>query len=238
MVNMEILTYGADKSQFIQWFMPKTEVKVKGVIALIHGGFWRQQHDLSLMLPLAQDLRATGWAVANIEYRRADCGGEWPVIRDDVSMALQQVKQHAQQLQLPERLLSIGHSVGGQLALLTAPQVDAVVALAPVTDVVRAYHDKLGEAAAQAFFKTSPEKNSSLFLAASPIAQLPLGCPILLIHGFLDERVPVSYAREFNQRAIEAGDQMWYWEEPLSHQQVIDPSLGFWSRVKGWLEQR
>lgn len=75
MVNMEILTYGADKSQFIQWFMPKTEVKVKGVIALIHGGFWRQQHDLSLMLPLAQDLRATGWAVANIEYRRADCGG-------------------------------------------------------------------------------------------------------------------------------------------------------------------
>ena len=42
----------------------------RGVVVVIHGGFWKAAYDLSLGRPLAADLVEKGWAALNIEYRR------------------------------------------------------------------------------------------------------------------------------------------------------------------------
>lgn len=235
---MEILTYGTDEAQFIQWYAPSTAM-VKGTILLVHGGFWRQMHNLSNLEKLAAALVEQGWAVANIEYRRADCGGDWPVILDDVVAAMQFVTHHAQQQGYAQKTVSIGHSVGGQLVLLAAQQVDAVIALAPVTDVVRTYNDHLGEGAAAAFFKETPEHAPQMYSQASPIAQLPNGAkPIVVVHGTNDDRVPVAYARDYVQQAQKMGDTMDYIElEGVDHFAVIDPLCPVWNQqLYDWLD--
>lgn len=235
---MKILTYGTDPSQFIHWYIPKA-LPVYGTIVLVHGGFWRQVHNLSHMENLANALVAQGWAVANIEYRRADCGGDWPVILEDVVAAMQCVVAHAKEQGCAEKLVSIGHSVGGQLVLLAAQQMDAVIALAPVTDVVRTYEDNLGEGAAMAFFKESPEHARSMYQQASPIFQLPSGKPVLLVHGTADDRVPVEYAQDYVYKAKQAGDKISYIElNGVDHFQVIDPMLPVWKEhIQAWLKE-
>lgn len=234
---MKILTYGADSSQFVHWYTPTTSL-VQGTIALVHGGFWRQAQTLSNIENLAQSLVVQGWAVANIEYRRADCGGDWPGILEDVTTAMQLAVKQARRHNYPERIISIGHSVGGQLALLTAKEVDAVIALAPVTDVVRTYEDNLGEGAAIAFFKEKPANAKEIYQQASPIEQLPIGKPVLVIHGTADDRVPVAYARDYVQRSTQVGDDIDYVElKGVDHFQVIDPLLPVWQdHIQGWIK--
>lgn len=236
---MEILTYGSDPAQFLQWYSSKDKkASLKGTIILVHGGFWRQIHDLSNMEPLAVYLLEQGWAVANIEYRRADCGGEWPVILEDVIAAMQLVKAHAQQQGHAQRLVSIGHSVGGQLVLLADAEVDAVIALAPVTDVVRTYEDKLGDDAAFAFFKATPAEAEEHYMQASPIAQLPNLKPTLVVHGTADDRVPVGYAQDYIKQARKSNNHTDYLElKEVDHFQVIDPQLAMWQEhILNWLD--
>ena len=46
----------------------------RGVVVVIHGGFWKAEYDLSLGRPLAADLVEQGWAAWNLEYRRVGTG--------------------------------------------------------------------------------------------------------------------------------------------------------------------
>ena len=62
------IRYGDDPSQFAELTLP--DGTPRGVVVVIHGGFWKAAYDLSLGRPLAADLVENGWAALNIEYRR------------------------------------------------------------------------------------------------------------------------------------------------------------------------
>ena len=81
---------------------------------LIHGGFWRQRYGRELEGGIARDLAARGWAVWNIEYRRLGGEGGWPTTFEDVEAAIRALPVDA------ARVVAIGHSAGGQLALWAA----------------------------------------------------------------------------------------------------------------------
>ena len=88
------------------------------VAVLIHGGFWRDRYDLTLMDALAEDLAARGWAAWNIEYRRLGNGGGVPTTLEDVSAAIDFLADAARR---PLAAWStIGHSAGGHLAAWAA----------------------------------------------------------------------------------------------------------------------
>ena len=87
---------------------------------VIHGGFWRDRYDRTLMDALCADLAASGWAAWNLEYRRVGAAGAagrrrsttsprgsttWPSVRAPLDLA---------------RVVAIGHSAGGHLALWAA----------------------------------------------------------------------------------------------------------------------
>ena len=237
MGSPRIERYGAHPDQHVE-FVP-AEGPRQGLAVLVHGGYWRERHTLELMRPLAQSLAAGGWEVANVEYRRGPQAG-WPVPLDDVraAVALADAARHDRGRGPVGPLVVIGHSVGGQLALLAGGPLDAVVALAPVTDTARTHAEALGDGAAEEYFGGGPAGNPARYADASPIARLPVGRPALLVHGSDDDRVPVRHTLDFLAAALEAGDAVdAVLPQRLGHLDAIDPGNASWQGVLEWMAQ-
>jgi acetyl esterase/lipase len=198
------------------------------VAVLIHGGFWRDRYDLTLMDELAEDLASRGWAAWNIEYRRLGNGGGVPTTLEDVSAAIDFLDT------LPvdrSRVVTIGHSAGGHLAAWAATRehprvaVTHVVSQAGVLDLQRAAELRLSDDVVKEFL----DGHDSAI--ASPIERLPLGVPALLTHGGLDDIVPV----EISQRFAEASGATLLVEPDEDHFGHIDPDNPLWKAVLAWL---
>ncbi|MHA7304257.1 alpha/beta hydrolase family protein [Arthrobacter sp. TMN-49] len=188
------------------------------------------------MHPLAADLVARGWAVANIEYRRVGNGGGWTTTLQDIGVAIQRAKAARPQWCSTGPVISIGHSAGGQLALLTADYADAVVGLAPVTDVQRVDAEGLADNAALGFMGAHYADMPGAYDAASPIVQLPLERPLLIVHGDVDDRVPEAHSASFAKAAAVAGDAIDYRVfSGLSHMDQIDPQAQHWADCVAWM---
>jgi acetyl esterase/lipase len=219
-------SYGPDPLQEVALWPGGT----RGTLVLIHGGYWRARFTADLMLPLVDPLRERGWTVANVEYRRVGTGGGWPTTVEDAGAALDLVREIA-----PGPVVTVGHSVGGQLALLHADRTDAVIALAPVTDLVRGFDEGIGEDAVIDFMAMTPAEDPAAYAAASPIASTP-PCPVLVVHGADDARVPVAHARDYVAAARAAGATITMQEHAeLSHLALIDPDAPHWAGVHDWL---
>jgi acetyl esterase/lipase len=239
------LRYGPDDDHVGDLFVPQN-LGPHPVVVVIHGGFWRAYWRRDLMLPIAEDLVGRGSAVWNIEYRRVGAGGGWPNTFRDVATALDLLDLLAERHPLDlSRLLLIGHSAGGHLAWWLAgrhrypppaalggsPVVrpTAVVGLAPVLDLAEAERRALGSHAVAEFIGGGPAEVPERYRAASPIERLPLGIPQLIVHGALDDRVPLELSEEYVGRAREAGDQVTLLEpSQTDHFAVIDPSHRAW----------
>src|SRR5579872_3790642 len=115
------LAYGTEKLHFGELHLPAT-AGLHPVAIVIHGGFWHIPYDYTLMTGLADDLAARGIAAWNIEYRRiGDPNGGWPNTLLDVASAADFVRVIAERYQLDlQRVVPIGHSAGGHLALWLA----------------------------------------------------------------------------------------------------------------------
>ncbi|NVN00242.1 alpha/beta fold hydrolase [Arthrobacter sp. SDTb3-6] len=207
-----------------------------GTVLLVHGGYWRAQFDAGLMEPLAAEFQRRGWQVGNVEYRRHGNGGGWPETIEDVRAAVRAITGTPWCRAAPGPVVGVGHSVGGQLALLAASGLDAVVALAPVTDTARTFHERLGEDAAAEFFGAGPRELPEQYADSSPVRQLPLGIPALVVHGANDARVPVSHSLDYVRAARSAGDRITLLEPAdLGHLAAISPTAGHWDAVLTWL---
>lgn len=244
-------TYGAEPTQFGEFSIPDSPGPYP-VVILIHGGFWRTRYDLSSMNGLAEDLMARGIAVWNIEYRRiGDPDGGWPNTLLDVAAATQFLSILAPVYDLDlARVVAIGHSAGGQLALWLASQarlpansplasapfpgtlpvsLTGVISLAGVLDLEQSWQLNLGEGAVAAFLGASPQEAAERYKAASPIALLPLGIPHILVHGTEDNRVPLGISLRYAEAAQMAGDQVTLIELPgVDHFLLIDPHSYAW----------
>lgn len=225
------INYGSHPDQHVAAWEPAEGPG--GLAVLVHGGYWRARHDASLLNPMARDLAERGWAVANVEYRRVGAGGGWPTVLDDVRAAIEAVTSLA-----PSNtpVVAVGHSAGGQLALLSGGRLDGVVALAPVTDVFRTYAEGLGENAAGELMGGPPDVDRPSYAAASPIRRIPVGRPALVVHGNDDDRVPLAHSVDYVAAAHEAGDTIEL-RAPrhLPHLDAIDPSREHWADVLSWM---
>ncbi|MFE9245430.1 alpha/beta hydrolase family protein [Nocardiopsis sp. NPDC006938] len=236
---MTTTSYGEHPSQIVHRRGPEGTDGPAPVAVLLHGGWWRDLHDARLMDPLARDLAASGWAVWNVEYRRTgDDGGGWPQTRDDVARSLDLLAATADRDPGLDtsRVVAVGHSAGGHLALMTAADspVTSVVPLAPITDLRRCAEARLGEDAVVPFLGADPAPE--LYAESSPLHRLPVGLPLLVVHGDLDQRVPVEHSRDYVAAARRAGDTVDYREVPgIDHFAVIDPERAAWQEVRAAL---
>jgi acetyl esterase/lipase len=209
------------------------------VAVVIHGGFWRDAYDRTLMDELCEDLAATGWAAWNLEYRRLGGGGGWPETFDDVAAGIDHLDRLVDDLSV---VVTIGHSAGGHLALWAAARpepharVTHAVAQAGVVDLVEAARIGLSRGAAEELLGGSPSEVRERYDLASPAARLPLGVPQLLVHGGKDEIVPAAMSRAFANSAEAAGDRIeLVVHDELGHFEHLDPSSAAWASVRTWL---
>jgi acetyl esterase/lipase len=191
------------------------------VAVLVHGGFWRARYGLDLEHALAADLVARGWTVWNVEYRRLGDGGGWPATYDDVRAAISALPVEA------SRVVAIGHSAGGHLAVRAAADVrlDAVVSQAGALDLYELWRRGTSDHVVRKFLGGSPDDVPDAFAAATPH---PPGVPLLLVHGALDEDVPVEISRDFG-----AGEVVIVEDE--GHMEHLNPRSRCWQAVIEWL---
>ena len=119
---MDKIRYGHDHAQFGELTRPTG--RSKGVVVVIHGGFWRAAYDLSLGRPLAASLVEHGWTAYNLEYRRVGNGGGYPKTLDDIAAGIDALA--AVDGLDTSTVMTLGHSAGGHLAVWAAgrPKLD------------------------------------------------------------------------------------------------------------------
>jgi len=238
--------YGPDPSQFGELRVP--DGRAHGVVAVIHGGFWKAAYDLSLGTPLARDLTRRGWVTWNLEYRRVPPGpgggGGVPGTLDDIAAGIDHLADLAAEGLLPadclHRVVTLGHSAGGHLATWAAGreapgvQVTHVVSQAGVLDLVAAARDGLGGGAVEAFLGHTPGPADA---AADPAQQLPLAVPVSCVHAPDDDLVPISQSREYVDRATAAGATAELVEVTGGHFGVIDVDHPAWARIRELIDR-
>ena len=219
------------------------------VVVTLHGGFWQLPWDRRLMNALCADLAARGIATWNVEYARTgQRRGGWPGTFEDVANAVDHLDVLAAEHALDvERVVVLGHSAGGHLALWTAsraglpagapgakPRVRpcAVVSLAGIGDLAAAARDGVGGGAVAGLLGGDPDKEPERYALASPYERLPLGVPQLLVHGDEDEVVPLRLAAAYQARARELGDDCELAVAIGSDQfGLLDPADAGWDEV-------
>ncbi len=238
----ETVTYGDSAQQHLELSRPASAT-AHPVVVLVHGGFWSAQFDLGLMRPLVPSLVAEGWAVANLEYRSIGVSGAgWPGTFEDAAAAVDALAEQPD-LDL-SRVITLGHSAGGHLAVWLASRarvpegapgqspmvtVTGAVSQAGVLDLVAAADEHLGGGATQALMGGGPTEVPDRYAAGSPVALVPIGVPVELVHGSADRNVPVDQSRRYEAAARAAGDPVTFTEVPGDHFAVIDPSTEAWA---------
>jgi acetyl esterase/lipase len=248
---VERIEYGDEPSQHLELYRPEG-AGPWAVVVLVHGGFWRIAHGLELMRPMVGGLVERGLAVANIEYRRVgEPGGGWPGTLDDVAAAIDALDGR------PgldtSRVVTAGHSAGGHLAVWAAarhvlsegvpgadPLVDpiAAVSMAGVVDLLGAAAEHLGGDAAQELLGGEPSEVGTRYQIASPMELVPIGVPVVLVHGTTDDRVPVAQSEDYEEVASAAGDAVeLITVEGADHFSVLDPTSELWQRALAAIER-
>jgi acetyl esterase/lipase len=249
------IRYGTRSSQVADlWRPPHVEDKSLPVVVLVHGGFWRAHYTKALMNGLARSVVSHGWIAWNIEYRRVGIfggGGGWPETFVDVADAIDRLARIDGVD--TDRVVTVGHSAGGQLALWAGARhrlpgdvhgasvrirPAAAVALAGLVDLTEADRLGLGGDATAKFLGGHSRDLEEVYSLASPAGLLPIGTPQLLVHGLMDSTVPPSMSSDYAERASRCGDQARFIGlEGVGHRDVINPAGRAWKETIAELER-
>ncbi|MDE0233266.1 MAG: alpha/beta hydrolase [bacterium] len=196
------------------------------VVVLLHGGGWMGQWRRDQLDGMAVDLWAHGYATLNFEYLPPRQDGRFPAVLDAADGARRFISARPELD--PSRVALLGHSAGGNLALMAAGRwraqgfapllavsVAGVTTLRADSDLDRAY---LGA--------QDPR-------AASPRCLVPIGVETLMIHSTDDEIVPIEHSVGYAQDASAAGDRV----ETLildhgGHLGYLDPANRAWTAAR------
>ena len=246
------IAYGTDLLQFGELRLPSGSDSIP-LVVLIHGGCWRAQYDLKHVAAASAALVEEGFATWTIEYRRVgDPGGGWPGTFDDISHAVDHVRALAMQFPRIDttRVVLMGHSAGGQLALWAASRrqnemtglfrssrpplsVAGVVSLAGITDLAE-YGEAPGgcNGAVTPLMGGTPATMRDRYRAVSPVERVPFGVPVHLVHGEADPIVPVAQSRQFAARNRAAGGVSEVNVIPSAgHFDLVAPQAEAWATV-------
>jgi acetyl esterase/lipase len=226
-------SYGTDPNQFLD--LRTAQGKGPHAAAFcIHGGYWRAKYDLEYLGHLCAALTARGITTANVEYRRVgNAGGGWPGTFADVRSAYQFVVQNAGRYGIDaRRVIVVGHSAGGELALCLAAHeaVRAAISLAGVVDLQRAYEMHLSNDAVVEFLGGTPREVADHYREADPM-RLAIRNRQYLLHGLKDEDVPPALSRNY-AAAKTKEDVRLTMIEGATHFDLVDPGSGIWRQVE------
>jgi acetyl esterase/lipase len=248
--------YGDSSSQAAELLVPD-EFGPYPVIVIIHGGWWSTGWDRRFMRDLARDLVRHGYATWNLEYRLLgdpDDEGGWPQTFEDVANGIDELAEQAPDFNLDlSRVVYLGHSAGGQLALWaasrstfeagfvgSAPKVEptTVISLAGVCDLVAAAEQNLGNGAVKKLLGGDPSDVPLTYASASPSLLKPGPARHVLVHSTTDETVPVEQSRTYADVVRTRGGDVELIEIPAGdHFAVIDIDGDAWISLRNRMDE-
>jgi acetyl esterase/lipase len=245
-----VIAYGSGPQQVAELRLPKGDGP-HGVVIVVHGGCWQAPWAMDHVRAIAAALTVEGWASWSLEYRRlGDPGGGWPGTFEDVARGADHLRAVATAHRLDlSRVVALGHSAGGHLALWLAgrPRLAAdsplrgaaplslrgVVSLAGVTDLRAGAEAQVCGDAIPGLLGGPPAVRADRVRQASPIELLPLGVPQRLVCGALDTLVPNDLSQRYEAAARSAGDSVALEVVAgVGHFELVDPKSPAWPALK------
>jgi acetyl esterase/lipase len=245
--------YGSDPYQKVDVWVPKGKGPFPTVL-MVHGGCWTTSiADRTLMNWIADDLRKDGIAVWNVDYRGVDrAGGGYPGTFTDTAAAADLLKANAAKYHLDsKRVVAVGHSAGGHLALWLAARgriapTSALHARAPLKIVHAISLGGLPDLEATA---ASPDNGCGVDVVAKLIGApgsrpdvyadtsvprlLPFGVPQDLVNGREDKIIPLRMGTDYVSAARAKGDRAeLHVVEHTGHVELIAPETAAWAEAK------
>lgn len=195
-------------------YMPGSVSAPAGALVLVvHGGSWNSG-DSTQLSGMNRYLASRGYGVAAINYRLAP-GHRFPAPLDDIAAAIAYLEGRPGRAW--DRIVLLGRSSGGQLALLAAYRlghraIRGVIALYAPTDLVWSWRRPASPRLMDSnriladFLGGTLEDDPEAFRAASPIAWVRKDIPpTLLVHGGNDELVSPLQSRRLADGLRQAG---------------------------------
>jgi acetyl esterase/lipase len=246
------IPYGADALQVVDLWLPKG----KGphpTILMVHGGCWQSEiADRRIMNWIASDLRARGVAVWNIDYRGVDRqGGGYPGTFLDAAAAADALSENAARYTLDiSRLVAVGHSAGGHLALWLAGRnrlpatsplrtpdplpIKTVISLGGLPDLEEAARPPGSGCGVEVIAKLTGADTGAgrpdVFADTSVPRLAPLGVKQVLVNGMQDHVIPTFYAESYAKQMRAAGDEVKVrMIDKSGHVELISPETAAWA---------
>ncbi len=249
--------YGPAPSQVAELFLPKAGGP-HPVVVLLHGGcFLKQYEGFPQTSGLAADLAQRGYAVWNVEYRKlGEPGAGYPGTFQDVATAVDALRAEAPKYHLDlSRVVAIGHSAGGHLALWAAGRrklpassplhtadplpIGAVISLAGIGDLKgqgKAWALPCGDDTIERLIDLKGRK--SPYADTSPAELLPTGAKVVMVHGVYDAVMPPYTGRAYALQVRKAGDRAEVVTIPdASHFDLVIATTPAWKAVVAILDR-
>ena len=222
------VSYGGDAAQKMDIYLPAgRKTDSTKVVIMVHGGAWIEgdKSDFNSFVTVLKQ-RLPGYAIANINYRLANVGGNYfPTQENDMKAAINFLVQKTNDYHISEKFVLLGASAGAHMALLqaykyTSPKIRAVVDFFGPADMVSLYsssgfNTQLG---LQLLLGGTPGSNSSMYQQTSPInfidEQDP---PTIIFHGDQDVIVNVSQSTLLKNKLQTSG---------VKNELTVYPGLG------------
>jgi acetyl esterase/lipase len=245
------LHYGENALQVVDLWRP-AGAGPHPVVLMVHGGCWQTGiADRRIMNWIADDLRRRGYAVWNIDYRGVDrTGGGYPGTFLDATAAADALETYADQFQLDlDRLVAVGHSAGGHLALwlagrprlpagspLRAPnplRIPHVISLGGLPDLEEAARPPGSGCGNEVIPRITGEASASRpdpYADTSVPRLAPLGVDQVLINGMQDRIIPTAYAEGYAAPMRSAGDAVRVrMIDRTGHVELVAPETAAWA---------
>ncbi|HEX8364092.1 MAG TPA: alpha/beta hydrolase [Allosphingosinicella sp.] len=246
------ISYGDDGMQVVDLWLPPGRGP-HPVVLMVHGGCWQTEiADRRLMDWAAADLRGRGIAVWNIDYRGVDrAGGGYPGTFLDAAAAADALRDHAPRYRLDlSRLVAVGHSAGGHLALWLAarPKLPAgsplrtpdplairnVISLGGLPDLEEAARPPGSGCGTEVIARISGGR----FAETSVPRLAPIGVRQVLINGLQDRIIPTAYAEGYARPMRAAGDRVRVrMIDRTGHVELISPGTAAWAAAVEEIER-
>ncbi|WP_258804399.1 alpha/beta hydrolase [Pseudarthrobacter sp. NS4] len=263
MVQRHRYNYGDDPSQWGELFLPELSDggTHRGVVVVIHGGYWRPQYGAGLGEPLAADLAAHGMAAWNLEYRRAGNGGGWPATFKDILAGIDKLGELADRHSLDLRwVVALGHSAGGHLAVWAAGRerlgglgleaehrevgpgsdglrLTGVVSQSGVLNLAEAERLNLSNGAVANLLGGPSSDFPGRHRYADPIAILPLDIPVYAVHALEDDDVPLAMSGTYVDAGQSGPLPARLVTVPGGHFALIDPGAPAYAKCRELVQE-
>ena len=238
---------GGSPLQFGDLRLPDTAAPESGfpVIAFLHGGAWRAQWSKDYSEALVEALTAEGFVTWDIEYRRlGNRGGGYPGTFNDVADGLDHLRNLAENIPIDlERVIVIGHSAGGHLALWLAGRhrlgpssplyrkdplpINGVISIAGVNDFELSLSLGNRTDMLELVGVESVDAGLERLGEVDPGRLLPLGVPQVQVIGDRDGEWRLEMNARYEEKARAAGDRVRTLVLPgANHMDVADARSG------------